>query len=119
MRLVTHLRALRPWHPEAATEFSMMEAPRRALSGLVLGFAIVLPALAQDAAKPIQAEIKKIEEKIKEETERVAKKKDNIKVEFAALQRDDAKASLQAKLAEIGAKHKNELKPPAGVEGDS
>jgi formylglycine-generating enzyme required for sulfatase activity len=98
----------------------MMEAPRRALSGLVLSIAIVFPALAQDAAKDaakaINAEIKKVEERIKEESDRVAKKKENLQVEFAAMLRDDTQKSLQAKVAEIGAKHRAALSPAGGAE---
>ena len=53
----------------------MMEAPRWALSGLVLCLAVVVCAPAQDPAKAAQAEIKKVEDKIKEESDRVARKK--------------------------------------------
>jgi formylglycine-generating enzyme required for sulfatase activity len=97
----------------------MMEAPRRALSGIVLGLLIAFAAAAQDAAKvtAINAEIKKVEDKIKEESERVARKKENLQVEFAALNHAETKTALQTKLAEIGAKHRAELKP-AGAPKD-
>ena len=96
----------------------MMEAPRRALSGFVLGLICALfPAAPQDAAKDavkaINSEIKKVDEKIKEESDRVAKKKEALQLEFTALGRPETKAALQAKLAEIGAKHKDAMKPVA------
>jgi formylglycine-generating enzyme required for sulfatase activity len=96
----------------------MMEAPRRALSGFVLAafFACVFPSAApqdagKDQAKAIASEIKKVDEKIKEEGDRVAKKKEALQLEFAALGRPEAKSALQAKLVEIGNKHKGAFKP--------
>src|SRR5262245_14267246 len=91
----------------------MIDAPSRALSGLLLTALLVAGAAAQDAAA-INAEIKKVEEKLKEEVDRVAKKKENLQVEFAALNRPETKTALQAKLAEIGAKHKEAV---AGTKG--
>jgi formylglycine-generating enzyme required for sulfatase activity len=95
----------------------MMEAPRRALGGFILGLILALTPLApqdaaKDAAKAVTAEIKKVDEKIKEESDRVAKKKEAVQLEFTALNRAETKAALQAKLAEIGAKHKDAVKPP-------
>lgn len=95
----------------------MMEAPRRALSGFLLVLVCALaPAApqdpAKDAAKAINAELKKVDEKIKEEADRVAKKKEALQVEFAALIRPETKAALQAKASEIGAKYRGTLRPP-------
>jgi formylglycine-generating enzyme required for sulfatase activity len=96
----------------------MMDAPRRALSGYLVVFLIAAAALAQDPAK-LAAEIKKAEEKLKEESDRVVKKKENLQVEFAALNSAEAKTALQAKLAEIGAKHKDAVLGKGAKGGDS
>jgi formylglycine-generating enzyme required for sulfatase activity len=86
----------------------MMDVPRRAMSGLLIVSFLACAAAAQDPAK-LTAEIKKAEERLKEETDRVAKKKENLQVEFAALFRPETKAALQAKLGEIGAKYHDQV----------
>jgi formylglycine-generating enzyme required for sulfatase activity len=94
----------------------MVNVPRRALSGFLAAMVIGLSVQAQDP-KAIEAEIKKVETRIAEETERVQRKKESLQVEFTALQRAETKAALAGKLSQIGAKHRPALVAPSGQGG--
>ncbi len=92
----------------------MLDArPRHTLALLILILTCSTLASGQDEGAKIQAEMKKVEARIKEEQDRANKKKEAVAVEFKNAGNADTKGSLAKKLEETGTKYRTQVQEAA------